>query len=390
MKNGMLEWFSSPILPRDAQFDKRGELNRFVIIQPPLSGILDRLWYHTAMNDPQAKPTFTIRDIPIYGHTILSPMDGYSDQPFRALARRLGSAISYTEFINAIDVLYGHPHLERKLAFLESERPVAYQVFDDDPDRLVQAVLKLRPRNPDIIDINMGCSARCVSGRGAGAGLLRTPEKIAAIFRRLSSTLDIPVTGKIRLGWDGSTRNYLDIARIIEDNGGQMIAVHGRTRAQSYSGSADWDAIAEVRQAVSIPVIANGDIKTVADIRRAMAHTGCPAVMIARAAIGNPWIFAGLDREEVTHALLRETMVEHLQQMQSFYGPHRGLILFRKYAARYITPYGLSSAARQSLLTSSTLEDFLALFDQSTYKNQQPALSLGSRSGGLADDQPAF
>jgi tRNA-dihydrouridine synthase B len=309
-------------------------------------------------------PSFWVRDIPVYGDLILSPMDGYSDLPFRALARGLGSAMSYTEFINAIDVLGGHPHLERKLAYLERERPVVYQVFDDDPDRLVRAVRKLRPRNPDIIDINMGCSAKCVSGRGAGAGLLRTPQKIEQIFRTLSTELDIPVTGKIRLGWDADSRNYLEIARIIADNGGQLIAVHGRTKAQGYGGEADWDAIAEVRQAVSVPVVANGDVKTVADIERIKAHTGCPAVMIARAAIGNPWIFAQLDREQVPPDVLRATMLDHLESMLAFYGPERGLVLFRKYAQRYLSPYQLSRENRQALMTSATRDEFLSLLDQ--------------------------
>jgi len=290
-------------------------------------------------------------------------MDGYSDLPFRALARRLGSAMSYTEFINAIDVLHTHPHLEQKLTYRESERPVVFQVFDDDPDRLIQAVLKLRPRNPDIIDINMGCSAKCVSGRGAGAGLLRTPQKIAAIFSQLTKALDIPVTGKIRLGWDDSSLNYIETARIIEDNGGKLIAVHGRTKAQGYTGSADWDAIAEVRQAVSIPVIANGDVKTVADIERVKAHTGCPAVMIARAAIGNPWIFSRLDRDQVPPDILRATMLEHLESMRGFYGPERGLVLFRKYAARYLSHYQLTVEVRQSLMTSETGEQFTRLLD---------------------------
>ncbi len=309
-------------------------------------------------------PTFWVRNIPVYGDLILSPMDGYSDLPFRGLARRLGSAMSYTEFINAIDVLFGHPHLEQRLTFLESERPVAFQIFDDDPDRLVQAAHKLRKRNPDIIDVNMGCSARSVSGRGAGAGLLRAPEKIAQIFNRLTRELDIPITGKIRLGWDDASRNYLQVARIIEDNGGQMIAVHGRTKKQGYTGLADWDAIAEVRQAVSIPVIANGDVKTVADIDRIKAHTGCNAVMIARAAIGNPWIFSRLDRERVPVATLRETMLIHLSSMLEFYGPDRGLVLFRKYAARYLSPYGLEGDFRQTLMTSETPEQFTRLLDQ--------------------------
>jgi tRNA-dihydrouridine synthase B len=310
------------------------------------------------------QPLFTIRNLPVYGDLILSPMDGYSDQPFRSLARGLGSAMSYTEFINAIDVIHGHPHLERKLAFLESERPIVFQVFDDDPERLIQAVLKLRPRNPDIFDINMGCSAKCVSSRGAGAGLLRTPEKIARIFNRLSSELDIPVTGKIRLGWDDTSLNYLEIARIIEDNGGQLIAVHGRTKQQGYTGAANWDAIAAVKQAVSIPVIANGDVKTVADIDRVKAHTQCDAVMIARAAIGNPWIFSRLDREEVPLPVLRETMVRHLESMLEFYGQERGLVLFRKYVARYLTPYQLTGDLRQDLMTSEKKEEFLSLLER--------------------------
>jgi nifR3 family TIM-barrel protein len=307
--------------------------------------------------------TFWVHDIPIYGDLILSPMDGYSDLPFRALARSLGSAMSYTEFINAIDVLYSHPHLEQKLTYLESERPVVFQVFDEDPDRLVAAALKLRKRNPDIIDINMGCSARCVSNRGAGAGLLRTPEKIAHIFQKLTKELDIPITGKIRLGWDDLSLNYLEIARIIEENGGQLIAVHGRTKMQGYTGVANWDAIAEVRQAVSIPVIANGDVKTVADIDRIKAHTGCDAVMIARAAIGNPWIFSRLDREKVPDDVLRETMLTHLESMRGFYGPERGLVLFRKYAARYLTPFQLEGELRQRLMTAETKDEFLMLLD---------------------------
>jgi tRNA-dihydrouridine synthase B len=309
------------------------------------------------------EPTFRVRDIPVYGDLILSPMDGYSDQPFRALARSLGSAMSYTEFINAIDIVYTHPHLEKKLAYLEMERPVVYQVFDDDPDRLVRAVRKLLPRNPDIIDINMGCSAKSVSNRGAGSGLLRTPEKIAKIFSTLTRELAIPVTGKIRLGWDDETLNHVEIARIIEENGGALIAVHGRTRAQGYTGQANWDAIAEVRQAVSVPVIANGDVKTVADIERIKAHTGCSAVMIARAAIHNPWIFARLDREQVPPDLLRTTLLRHLDSMLSFYGPELGLMLFRKYATRYLTPFQMPVPIRQALMTSATREEFLSILD---------------------------
>jgi nifR3 family TIM-barrel protein len=306
-----------------------------------------------------AEPVFYVRDLPIYGDLILSPMDGYSDQPFRALCRSLGSAMNYTEFINALDVLQGHPHLHRKLAYLEAERPVVYQIFDSEPARLLEVALRLQDQGPDIIDVNMGCSVRCVSGRGAGAGLLREPQKVAQIFSLLSRSLRVPVTAKMRLGWDEDDRNYRLIARIVEQNGGALIAVHGRTRSQAYSGQADWQAIAEIKQSVSIPVIANGDVSSVADIARVKAQTGCDGVMIGRAAIGNPWIFSRLEREHVPAALLQETMQRHLANMLDFYGPERGLVLFRKHAKRYLAPLSLSPDQRQCLLTTEQPGEFL-------------------------------
>lgn len=318
-------------------------------------------------------PIFYVGKIPVYGRAILSPMDGFSDLPFRAMARRLGSAMSYTEFVNAMDVLNGHPHLEERLTYSEEERPVVFQVFDDSPDRLLQAALRLRERNPDIIDVNMGCSVSCVSGRGAGAGLLREPHKIAAIFKTLSSALDIPVTGKIRLGWDEDNLNYLEVAHIIEDNGGQLLAVHGRTKQQAYRGEANWDAIAEIKAALSIPVIGNGDVRKVADIQRMLDYTGCDGVMIARGAIGNPWIFAGLDREDVSAELVRETMLGHLHSMLDFYGAERGLVWFRKHAARYISPFGLSPEQRERLLTSETASDFVAVLDSLAFAREPVA-----------------
>src|SRR3990172_2398473 len=278
--------------------------------------------------------SFFVGKIPVFGETILSPMDGFSDLPFRSLTRRLGSAMSYTEFVNARDVVSGHPYLEPRLTFTEEERPIVFQIFDDDPALLLRAALLLRQRQPDIIDVNMGCSAKTVAGRGAGAGLLRQPEKIAEIFRTLTRELDIPVTGKIRLGWDNDSLNYLDVAHIVEDNGGKLLAVHGRTKQQAYRGEANWQSIAEIKAALSIPVIGNGDVRTVADIRRMRQFTSCDAVMIARGAIGNPWIFAGLDRGEVSSAQVRETMLAHLAAMLDFYGPARGLKRFR-IAARW-------------------------------------------------------
>jgi tRNA-dihydrouridine synthase B len=308
-------------------------------------------------------PAFHIRGIPIQGDLILAPMDGYSDMPFRTICRELGSAMSYTEFINAIDILNGHPYLHEKLAYQPEERPVVYQIFDNDPERLLAAALRLQEHQPDVIDVNLGCSARTVSNRGAGAGLLREPDKIAVIFQSLTHALKTPVTAKIRLGWDETSRNYRQIARLLEDNGAAAIAVHGRTRTQGLRGQADWDAIAEIRQAVSIPVIANGDVRTTADIERIKVHTGCPAVMIGRGAIGNPWIFSRLDREQVPTDAVQRTIHSHLKRMCDFYGAEHGLIWFRKHIKRYLRPYALSADVRQQLVTTEKVEEFLSLID---------------------------
>lgn len=307
-----------------------------------------------------ALPTFKIANIPVYGNLILAPMDGYSDLPFRSLARRLGSSMSYTEFINAMEVLpRPQKRVLQRIAFLPEERPVVFQILDNDPDRILQAALALRKYNPDIIDINMGCSAKDVSSRGAGAGLLRSPEKIARIFDLLTKHLDIPITGKIRLGWDASSLNYPEIAHIIEDNGGQLIAVHGRTRQQAYSGVADWDAIAAIKQMVRIPVIANGDVRSQADIVKILQHTACEAVMIGRAATANPWIFQQLDRSQVPPDEVYRILCAHLDLNLEFYGEEIGLILFRKYASRYLNISALSKEERTNFLTCPSPTLFL-------------------------------
>lgn len=316
------------------------------------------------------EPVFHIRSVPVYGDLILSPMDGYSDLPFRSLCRSLGSAMSYSEFTSTSDVLSGHQRARRKLAYLPEERPVVFQLFDHDPQNLLEAALRLQELQPDIIDINMGCSDKAVSGRGAGAGLLRSPLTIARIFRTLSTALEVPVTGKIRLGWDDNCRNYRLVARIIEENGGALVAVHGRTRQQAYGGNADWEAIAEVVQAVSIPVIGNGDVRTPADADMMLEYTGCAAVMIGRAAIGNPWIFSRLERSQVTPGQLRQVVHQHLRLSLNFYGESQGLILFRKHANRYISPLRLPEELRKRLLTAQTPAEFMSLLDEIT---AQPA-----------------
>jgi len=304
---------------------------------------------------------FYIGSIPIDGELVLAPMQGFSDSPFRLICRKLGSAISYSEFINAIDVLQDNPNIRKKIIFQEQERPIVFQLFDNDPDRILKAALRLQAFEPDIIDVNLGCSVRRVSGRGAGAGLLLEPRKVEDIFQRLSSSLSVPVSAKIRLGWDESTRNYMQIARIIQENGGKLIAVHGRTRQQAYKGKADWQAIAEIKKNISIPVIANGDVRTQDDIKVLKTQTNCDAIMIGRAAIGNPWIFAGLDRDKVPKKQVQKTIQDHYDHMLVFYGREKGHLLFRKHLKRYLNLSFLPRERRNELLTIDTPE---GLFQQ--------------------------
>jgi nifR3 family TIM-barrel protein len=308
-------------------------------------------------------PNFYIRDVPIYGDTILAPMDGYSDWPFRSLCRKLGSAMSYTEFVKVEKILSRSKEPAKRLYFEEAERPITFQIYGDDPDLILEAALKIEPLNPDIIDLNMGCPAKSIADRGAGVGMMPPPEKIAETFKKLTSALKVPVTGKIRLGWD-TKKNYLEIARIVEQEGGSLIAIHGRTKEQRYSGNADWDAVAEVKQAVSIPVIGSGDVRTVADIQRMKQYTNCDAVMIGRGAIANPWIFSGLDREQVSPELLQETIHDHLQKSVQFYGEEDGQRLFRKYAVQYLLLRTLDREARKEILKKRPTGEFLEILNQ--------------------------
>jgi len=300
---------------------------------------------------------FYIDTIPIDGDLVLAPMQGFSDSPFRLICRKLGSAISYSEFINALDILQENPNIKNKLTFQEQERPIVFQLFDNDPDRLLIATIQIQAFQPDILDVNLGCSVRRVSGRGAGAGLLLEPKKVEDIFQELSKSLSMPITAKIRLGWDKNTRNYLLIARIIQDNGGNLIAVHARTRQQAYTGKADWQAIAEIKQSVSIPVIANGDVCNQEDIKKIKSQTNCDAVMIGRAAIGNPWLFAGLDRHQVPHNMVQKTIQEHYERMLEFYGTEKGYLLFRKHLKRYLDFSSLPREQRKILLTKVEPEE---------------------------------
>jgi nifR3 family TIM-barrel protein len=309
------------------------------------------------------KPLFFVRDLPIYGDAILAPMAGYSDVPYRSLCRVYGSAMHYTEFV-PVEALLGRNVHERFRARLDKqpdEYPMVFQIFGNDAQLLLQAAMRIQEWGPDIIDINMGCSTRKVSGRGAGVGMMPQPGLVAETFRLLSTHLEVPVTGKIRLGWNATQQNFLEIGKILEDNGAALIAMHGRTKEQKYGDSANWQAIAELKQVVSVPVIGNGDVVTAADIQRMKAQTGCDAVMIGRAAIGNPWIFARQDRTELCFPEVVRAIRLHGREMAAYYGERNGLIQFRKHLKRYLADIPGISDSLERMLAVVELADFEAL-----------------------------
>lgn len=257
------------------------------------------------MKNPEGaieSPVFSIGNIPIHGDLILAPMDGFTDWPFRTICRELGSAMTYTEFINVDELAFARKPespARLKLKFSETERPVAVQIYGHVVERLVETARAIQDEfHPDIIDINLGCAIRKIAERGAGSGMLKDPGKIGRLFAALTAALRLPVTAKIRLGWDAGTRNYLAVASALEENGCALIAVHARTKEQALSGPVDWPAIGEIKSRVRIPILGNGNVDTISDSERMKRETGCDGVMIGRAVIGNPWIFRQIENME--------------------------------------------------------------------------------------------
>ncbi|MGM0400056.1 MAG: tRNA dihydrouridine synthase DusB [Chloroflexota bacterium] len=319
-------------------------------------------------------PSFKIGNISIYGDTILAPLSGYSDTPFRLLCRRFGSAMSYVPCVSDNEVIHRSPRKPDPLHFAEKERPVVIQLLSKDAEMLLRATKKLLERNPDIIDINLGCPARRVTSGGRGAALLRYPDKVGHMIKTLTREIPLPITAKIRLGWDEESLNYLEIAHVLETNGIAAIAVHGRTRAQGYSGEANWQAIAEIEETVEVPVLGNGDVRKVEDICAMKQVTNCDAVLIGRAAIGNPWIFAGRNADEVSHDERLQVISDHLKAMIAHHGERFGLVRFRKHVVKYIRTLPGAAALRTKLVTCETPEALMNTLEswlQNSHKREE-------------------
>lgn len=291
-----------------------------------------------------------IGNVELLNNVFLAPMAGVTDMTFRRICKRYGAGLVYSEMISAKGLYYNDKKTAELMLIDTDERPCAIQIFGSDPDIMAEIVPKVMEYKPELIDINMGCPTPKIVNNGDGSALLKNPELIGEIVRKVSDASPVPVTVKIRKGWD--SQNAVETAKIIEANGAAAIAVHGRTRAQFYSGTADWDIIREVKNTVKIPVIGNGDIWRAEDAKRLIDHTGCDAVMVARGAQGNPFIFRQINelltKGEVSYTPTpKERLVEALEHVEALVlakGEERGIKESRKHIAWYIK--GLSNASR--------------------------------------------
>jgi tRNA-dihydrouridine synthase B len=315
------------------------------------------------MTGTDKKADFYIGDIPIHGRLILAPMDGLSDTVFRRITRQLGSAYSVSEFINTLDFMYSKVYQRKRLFFHEDERPFVAQILDNDPVRMAENAAYIQERfKPDMIDVNLGCPARTVSGRGAGCALMKSPELVKQIFEQVCKAVTVPVTAKIRLGWDDNSMNYMEIASIAVERGAKAVAMHARTKKMAFGKTVRWEHIATLKKAMPVPVIGNGEVRSVADAKRMFEETGCDAVMIGRAAKANPWIFSWRDREQVSVEEVFYLARYQLRQMLEV-NPENAIMPFRKYLKAYLEPYNLPRDEMKTLLTTRESERLFALID---------------------------
>lgn len=278
---------------------------------------------------------------------LLAPIAGYTDSIYRGIASSCGAGLTVTELVSADGIVRRGEKTLELMRFNDDERPLAIQLFGNSPEVMAEAAVIAEELKPDAIDINMGCpSARiCRNGTGGGSALLTNPSLAAEIAEAVVKSVSLPVTAKIRLGWDLNTKNYIEISSRLADAGITALFVHGRTRSQKYSGHADWNAISEIAEQASIPVVGNGDISTYDEAYERLYSSGCAAVMIGRGALGNPWIFSSRkpDMREIS-----EMIIKHLDMMISKHGD-RGIVLMRKHFAYYVKGFRNASEVRSRL-----------------------------------------
>jgi tRNA-dihydrouridine synthase B len=301
---------------------------------------------------------------------VLSPMAGVTDMVFRALCRKHGAELTFCEFVSADGILHGNAVTRELMELGPDEHPVGIQLFGSDPQKLAEAACEAARLGPDIIDLNFGCPVKKVVKRNGGSALLCNVPLMEQIVRAVVEAVELPVTAKIRLGWSGESLNYMETTQMLQENGVCAITMHGRTRDQKFSGSADWGPIAEVKSVATVPVIGNGDVRSGADFLRMKAETGCDAVMIARAAIGNPFIFdeiraarSGVSLQAPDVDRVVETLLDHMAREIALKGPRTGLNRMKRHFASYLRGYPDVAELRKQVFATNDTEVIRRAFE---------------------------
>ncbi len=318
-----------------------------------------------------------IGGVPLKSHAVLAPMAGVSDRAYRELCVRFGAAYCVSEMVSSKALSFNSKKSEELMKISDLERPCGIQIFGDDPKCMADAAKHALENKPDIIDINMGCPAPKISSNGSGSALMKNPRLCGEIVKAVTAVTDIPVTVKIRKGWDDDSVNAVEVAKICESAGAAAITVHGRTRQQYYKPPVDYGIIRAVRESVSVPVIANGDIDSAERAKEVMDITGCDLVMIGRATLGNPWIFSQINaylenpNVKIHTPDLEErlgVMIEHIGKMVEYKGEHMAMLQARKLVVGYFKGMKGAAALRNEAGKIKTLDDL--------YELRQKALSL--------------